>query len=285
MRHAKGEFVAFLDSDDRWLDAKLSLQLALFGARPDVGLVFSDFVIERSDGTLQAHGADRWAGRLLDFPEMTRMALRPGAGIEAGEDEVECWVGPMYAQLLKELPILTSSVIVRRRALDDSTWYAERVPLFEDWEFFARVAKRWHLGYIATGTTVNVGHLDPGRVSKCSSLDRAASYQSLVERVWLADDEFIRSAGDLARLAHGRALLAVAREALLANHPDAARDALTRWRECGYTDRGGWAAVYTACSRIPGGRVLLRNILRGRTAMRLLTRREALSHDSVNPAV
>ena len=271
LRHATGEFIAFLDSDDRWLDFKLSLQLALFAARPDVGLIFSDFVIERADGRLQIRGAERWAGRPLDFPEMTRICLPTPAGAEAGTPEVECWVGPMYGQLLSELPILTSSVIVRRQALDDSTWFAERIALFEDWEFFARVARRWHLGYVAIGTTVNVGHLDPGRVSRCSTLDRAASYQSLVERVWLRDDEFIRSKGELVRIANGRALLAIAREALLANRIDTARDALARWR----------AARLHPATRMGGGvRRLRQNPRRSRAAAEHppRTRGRALSH-------
>jgi glycosyltransferase involved in cell wall biosynthesis len=77
IRLATGTFAAFLDSDDRWHDFKLSMQLALFDARPDVGLVFSDFVIEKPDQSVQANGAALWAGRDLDFPDMQRITTAP----------------------------------------------------------------------------------------------------------------------------------------------------------------------------------------------------------------
>ena len=285
IRHAKGTFVAFLDSDDYWQDYKLSMQLAFFREHPSVGLVFSDFAIEKPDGTSQKHGASLWAGRPLDFPAMTAVTLRRSEhGTPAWPDAtVDGFVGPMYRQLLTELPILTSSVIVRRDVLDASTWYTERVALFEDWEFFARVARRADVGYLATPATVNVGHLDPGRVSKCSRLDRAVSYQTLVERVWLTDPAFTGEHSAAAQLAYGRALLAVAREALLAGRPAEARGALERWNGAGNRDRRGWARVYDACVRLPAGRTVLRTILLARTAVRLLTGGGRL-HDSVNPA-
>ena len=241
IRHAAREFVAFLDSDDRWHDFKLSMQMALFRARPDVGLVFSDFIIEKPGGAVQDHGAELWAGRSLDFPEMTRLDLVRDTTEDARgwpADTVDCWAGPMYRQLLSELPILTSSVVVRRAVLDSTTWYAERVVLFEDWEFFARVARRANVAYVTTPTTVNVGHLDPGRVSKCSSLDRAESYLTLLERVWLADREFVDSCPVALRQAHGRALLAWPRRLPLSGgygRPDPARS----FQGCAYRDRAG----------------------------------------------
>jgi GT2 family glycosyltransferase len=287
IRHARGTFVAFLDSDDRWHDFKLSMQLALFEARPDVGLVFSDFAIEKPDGSIQPNGAALWAGRDLDFPEMQSVSLPCASAPDAAPwptESVECWSGPMYRQLVHELPILTSSAVVRRAVLDSTTWFAERVVLFEDWEFFARVARRASVGFITAPTTVNVGHLDPGRVSKCSPVDRAQSYRCLLERVWMTDRAFVAHEPAVTQSAYGRALLAVAREAVLAGERDRAREALGVWRSTGCTERKAWASLYSACAGLASGHLLLRNVLRAWTAAQIVAGTNRRANGSVNPA-
>ena len=50
---AQGQFIALLDCDDIWLPGKLAAQLAIMRARPDVGLVHTDFEVRFEDGTLE----------------------------------------------------------------------------------------------------------------------------------------------------------------------------------------------------------------------------------------
>ncbi|GIW55111.1 MAG: hypothetical protein KatS3mg082_1515 [Nitrospiraceae bacterium] len=50
---AKGEFIALLDCDDVWLPDKLEAQLAVLRARPEVGLVHTDYEVVYEDGTVE----------------------------------------------------------------------------------------------------------------------------------------------------------------------------------------------------------------------------------------
>jgi hypothetical protein len=287
MRHATGRYVAFLDSDDRWHDFKLSMQVALLEARPDVGLVFSEFAIEKPNGEIRQNGCARWMGRPATFPSMTPGMVRRPASADAASwpvDTLTYWAGPMYRQLLDELPILTSSTIVRRTALDPSMLYGEGIKLFEDWEFFARVASRHALAFIPTTTTFNYGHPDPGRVSACSALTRARCFVSLLDRVWGSDPDFVAAYGSVLRAAQSRACLALTRQAVLAREFGEAREALDRWRALGGGDGRRRAAVYSLCATLPAGDVLLKGLLRAHAVGQSVTGQSNGGYSPVHPA-
>ena len=287
VRQSRGEYIAFLDSDDIWEIWKLQLQLQLLDAHPDVGLVFSDFRIVKPGGQSQPNGAARWAGRELTFPGMREHSMsRPDTpqGAAWPADEIRYFVGSMYRQLLDELPILTSSVVVRRSCLDDTVRFTPERILFEDWEFFARVARRSAIGYIDAETTMNVGHDEPGRISRCDALTRARSYVALLERVWMQDAQFVAAHRDALKDAYGRGLLAVARQALLAGERPEARYVLEKWRDLGVKPRPGWALAYRVCLTAPAGSVLLRFFLRALRISGFFSPRFAPVPQCVNPA-
>jgi glycosyltransferase involved in cell wall biosynthesis len=67
---ARGEFIAFLDADDRWRPSKLLRQVELFRAEPEVGLVFTDLVRFR--------GTEFLPSTQFEYvPELTTFPSRP----------------------------------------------------------------------------------------------------------------------------------------------------------------------------------------------------------------
>jgi glycosyltransferase involved in cell wall biosynthesis len=63
---ARGEFVAFLDADDWWLPSKLSRQVALMRARPELGFSSTCARVEDPQGRLvNLWACARWQGSFL----------------------------------------------------------------------------------------------------------------------------------------------------------------------------------------------------------------------------
>ena len=103
----RGHFVALLDADDIWLPHKLSLQMALFRGRPEVGVVYSDYVRMDEQGEPLPNGPThmyrgRVSGPLLieNFvPASTALVRRAcfercggfDVGLRTGED-YEMWL-------------------------------------------------------------------------------------------------------------------------------------------------------------------------------------------------
>jgi glycosyltransferase involved in cell wall biosynthesis len=70
--HSRGEFVAFLDQDDRWYANKLETQVAMLDRRPDIGIVYSDVDIIDETGRVietQSLGNKARVSFLRHFPE------------------------------------------------------------------------------------------------------------------------------------------------------------------------------------------------------------------------
>lgn len=122
IRSARGEFIAFLDSDDRWYPRKIEAQVAFLAANPAVMLVHTYC-------------------RLLDA-EGREGAIRHEGVIPA--------TGDVFVELLSHCYIATSATMMRATFFTNYESFSEerRFKIGEDYELFIRVAKNYLIGFI-----------------------------------------------------------------------------------------------------------------------------------------
>jgi glycosyltransferase involved in cell wall biosynthesis len=122
IRVSKGEYVAFLDSDDIWAKNNLRLQINYLKNNPDIGLIYGEIV------NFNGHETDEelWSV-IMETP-------RPK--------------GHIFQDLILACLFQTSTVMVRRRVLDTVGFFNESLPLGEDYDLWLRIAANHKVGYV-----------------------------------------------------------------------------------------------------------------------------------------
>jgi len=122
---ARGELIAFLDSDDTWLPEKLAEQVEIFDRWPRVGLVCANATVIDEAGV-----------------ELGRVYLSRTAPAKGG----------LLRELLADNFVIVSTAVVRRSLLERVGVFAEE-PLLrgvEDYDLWLRVAAVSEVAYLPT---------------------------------------------------------------------------------------------------------------------------------------
>jgi glycosyltransferase involved in cell wall biosynthesis len=118
MSSAKGDFVAFLDADDTWEPTKLEKQQTVFeNVDNNVGLVYTGFVQYELDGTEWERYPDAKGDIYLD--ELERDRIHP-----------------------------TSTVMVRRDALNEVGGFDTDLPSRQDYDLWIRITEHYDVDYV-----------------------------------------------------------------------------------------------------------------------------------------
>jgi glycosyltransferase involved in cell wall biosynthesis len=111
IREATGDWIAFLDSDDLIVPEKLEKQVAVIEANPNLVVVYSAFQYLYPDGTTK------------QMPPFSAADLWPA--------------------LRYRTPILPSTAMVRRAALEEVGGFSTDYAYGEDWELWFRLVRRY----------------------------------------------------------------------------------------------------------------------------------------------
>ena len=145
MAEARGEVIAFLDSDDAWLPDKMAASLeALSGAGPDAGIV--------SCGS---------------------RALLPGGGTRDARATAAGWL--LEDLLVRNvLPGGGSSVAITRRVHETVGGFDPSLPAIEDWDYWIRAARFFRVAAVAEPLVLYSEADDARRRSRAMRANMAA---------------------------------------------------------------------------------------------------------------
>lgn len=138
IRRARGELIAFLDSDDWWLPNKLALQAAAMTAQPEV---------------LISHTRERW--------------FRRGQRVNQKKKH-DPPHGDIFAASLGMCVVGMSTVMARRQLFDRYGLFNEALPCCEDYDLWLRVGCREPFLLVAEPLTGK----DGGRPDQLSEIHR-----------------------------------------------------------------------------------------------------------------
>ena len=109
LRHAQGEYIAFLDQDDKWLPNKLTLQVNYLESHNDVGLYYAKQQVVDTDGLAFS----------FDWP----------TGV----------TGSCLREVFQRNQITILTTLVRKSAIDEAGFFNEALSGTDDYDMWMRI--------------------------------------------------------------------------------------------------------------------------------------------------
>ncbi len=162
IRESKGDYVAFLDSDDTWKPWKLETQLECFRFFPEVGMVWTDFEAVDASGQVVNHRHLRTmygAYRFFESNESLFANSRPltevARSVEGPNPGARAYVGNIYTQMLRGNLVHTSTVMLSRQRIAMVKEFDEGLALSgEDYDFHFRTCKWGDVCFVDVPSTI-----------------------------------------------------------------------------------------------------------------------------------
>ena len=118
--HAKGEWIAFQDSDDAWKPDKLQMQMEYASKHPEYAMIYTSYIAHLEDQDIY-------------FP------VEPLPPVMEGD---------MFVSLLSRNVIGAPTMMIKREAFLQSGGFDTNYHSLEDWEFVIRFSRNNLIGYV-----------------------------------------------------------------------------------------------------------------------------------------
>ena len=167
IKKAKGEYIAFLDSDDVWHKQKLEKQLPHF-SKPEIIGVASNPLLDSETPFYRRNNFARGKNGYIDY---------------------------QYRDILDRNPIVTSSLIVRSTAFEHSGYFDENKAFscIEDWDLWLRVARYGIFRVLECPLLTYFVSRKRGRQAAIISQNCLKILEKQVDLGYVKDDDIIKS--------------------------------------------------------------------------------------------
>jgi glycosyltransferase involved in cell wall biosynthesis len=186
---ATGEWVSFLDSDDRWLPGKLTLQFKVLDAFPGYNAIHSEFLIFDETGTLTSRGLKFWLSdpSVLEKIEWDQIYSKRYESadyhIHAISGSFPIYAGNIFAAQLIACCVSNWTLLVRRDCLRKEIRYAENYRINEDYWFLCKLTEGCDVIFMDIATAENRAHTEP-RLTQAGYIEIFKTHIDICDKIY-----------------------------------------------------------------------------------------------------
>lgn len=167
IEETSGEWISFLDSDDRWLPHKLSLQFKVLEAFPDYKAIHSNFYTFAENKIVIEKGLDYWVSLFahsnqVDWSEAySKKYKSTDFNIFNKGASFDIYTGNLFRAQLKAPYASCWTLLLHKNCLSPDIRFAEDYATWEDYWFFCKLAEKNDIIFMNTATAENRRHDGP----------------------------------------------------------------------------------------------------------------------------